>query len=463
MPQAKNLITKKTCQQVVLRGGKIIIPGQKIIDNPDIYIKNGVIRNIGRTQIKNIPIIMLKASEYISPGFIDLHCHLREPGFTKSETIKTGSLSAIAGGFTQICCMPNTKPAIDNPALFRFIYAQARKANNAQVLPICAVTKNRAGEKLVDLEKMIKAGVVAVSDDGAPVSHPEIMRNALLLTKKYDIPVINHCEVLTLSKDGVMNLGRVSKKLGLKGIPDTAESIMVLRDILLAEQTGGHIHIAHVSTQKSVDLIRWAKNRGIRITAETCPHYFTLTDIECLSLNTNFKVSPPLRTQKDVESIKQGLVDGTIDVIATDHAPWNAKEKNPVKPQDDTKLTQDKKLLKTRENPRLNNWIKAKSGMIGFETAFSLGYQELVMKKYLTLEKYLSCLTTNPAQIIKQSCQIRPSAKALITIFDISENWIQTHENIISKSLNSPYLGKQLKAKVKTVILNNKVFQLQQD
>jgi dihydroorotase len=428
----KKPIIKQVYKNLIIRGGKLVIPGKETVVNPDIYIKNGVIEKIGKTEIKDTLMLNLTDTQYISSGFIDLHCHLREPGFTKSETIKTGSLSAIAGGFTYICCMPNTNPAIDNPRIVKFIQTQAEKADHAQVSLIGAVTKNRAGKKLVNLEKMAQAGVVAISDDGAPVSDPEIMRDALLLSKKYNIPVINHCEVLTLSKDGVMNLGLMSTKMGLKGIPDTAESIMVLRDVLLAEQTGGWVHIAHVSCAKSVELISWAKKRGIRITAETCPHYFTLTDKDCLSLNTNFKVSPPLRTKTDVEAIKQGLSDGAIDAIATDHAPWHFSYKQ--KP-----------------------WIKAKSGMIGFETAFSLGYQELVMKKYLSLEKYLACLTTKPGQIIHQPVQISKGLQASITIFDISKIWIQTPGNIVSKSKNSPYLGRELKGKVKIVVLNRAI------
>lgn len=458
MPTDNKTITKQTYKNLILRGGQLVIPGKKIITNPDIFIQTGVIRKIGKSQNNDALVIHLTDTEYISPGFIDLHAHLREPGFAKSETIKTGSLAALAGGFTRVCCMPNTKPAIDNPRLVKFIQSQAKKAEYAQVSLIGAVTKNRAGEKLVDLEAMVKAGVVAISDDGSPISNLEIMRNALLLSKKYNIPVINHCEILTLSKDGVINLGRVSRKLGLKGIPDTAESIMVLRDILLAEQTGGHIHIAHVSCQKSVEQISWAKKRGIRITAETCPHYFTLIDKACLSLNTNFKVSPPLRTKADVEAIKQALADGTIDAIATDHAPWYCKEKNPLELQIST---DEYRLRKNRSNQstlRLHNWIKAKSGMIGFETAFSLGYQELVLKKYLTLEKYLSCLTVNPAQIINQTAQIAEEKKCSISIFDTSKSWIQTNTKIISKSKNSPFVGRRLKGKITRIILDNKIF-----
>jgi dihydroorotase len=259
------------------------------------------------------------------------------------------------------------------------------------------------------------------------------MRDALIYCQKFDIPVINHCEILALSQNGVIHQGKVSKELGLTGIPDSAESIMVLRDILLAEQTGGWVHIAHVSTKKSVEIIRWAKRRGIRVTAETCPHYFTLTDKDCLSLNTNYKVSPPLRTKADIEAIKQGLADSMIDAIATDHAPWHTSFKN-------------------------KTWPNARSVMIGFETAFSLGYQELVLKKYLGLEKYLACLTTKPAQILKQSAEIKKESPAVLTIFNLNKTWIQTHRSIISKSKNSPFINKKLKGKITRVIVKDKIF-----
>lgn len=435
MNHKQKSITKQSYQKLIIRGGKLIVPGLKTIANPDLYLESGIIKKIGCIAVKDAQQINLIDTDYISPGFIDLHCHLREPGFIKSETIQSGSLSAIAGGFTYICCMPNTEPAIDNPKVVKYIQDQAEQANNAKVLVIGAVSKNRQGKRLVDLEKMVAAGIVAISDDGSPISNSEIMRDALLLCKKFNIPVINHCEILALSKNGVINQGKVSKKLGLKGIPDTAESIMVLRDILLAEQTNGWVHIAHVSCKKSVDLIRWAKKRDVKITAETCPHYFTLTDQGCLNLNTNYKVSPPLRTKADVQAIKQGLADGTIDAIATDHAPWENSYKQ-------------------------KSWEKAKSGMIGFETAFSLGYQELVLKKYLSLEKYLACLVTNPAQIIHQSSEIKVGNKVSLTIFNLTENWTLRPTDIISKSKNSPFIGKRLIGKIKKVILNNTIFEI---
>ncbi len=431
-------IRKQHFDKIILRGGKIIIPGKKIIDNPDIYIEQGKIVSIKHQTSKhqsqipkpNIKIVQLDQNNYISPGFIDMHCHLREPGNTESETIKTGTLSAIAGGFTIVCCMPNTNPPLDNPKLVKYIYNQSNKADNAQVLVIGCATKKRAGKKITDINALKKAGVVAFSDDGSPIADSQIMQDLLERSKTTKLPVINHCEVLELS-----NQGELRRHLGLSGIPDNAESLMVLRDLMLADYTEGHVHIAHISNKKSVDLIRWAKKRGINVTAETCPRYFTLTERDCSYLNTNYKVSPPLRTITDVEAIKQGLADGTIDAIATDHAPWH----------------RSKKQVK---------WDKAKPGMIGFETAFSLGYQELVLKKYFSLEKLIACLTINPAHILglENAGEIKQGMPAAITIFDLNKTWIQTKENIVSKSKNSPYIGKKLIGKIEKVIIKDKLF-----
>jgi dihydroorotase len=361
--------------------------------------------------------------------------------------------------------MPNTNPPLDNPKIIKYIYNQSNKADNARVLVIGCATKNRAGRKIAGINAMVRAGIVAVSDDGSPIADSQLMQKLLEHCKILKIPVINHCEVLKLSKAGVMNQGKISKRLGLAGVPDNAESIMVLRDIILAEYTKSRVHIAHVSTKKSVDIIRWAKKRGVKVTAETCPHYFTLTEKDCLELDTNFKASPSLRTIADVEAIKEGLADGTIDAIATDHAPWHISKKNPLKPRDSTRLTQNKenKSVKICENLWLKNicnWERAKSGMIGFETAFSLGYQELVLKKYLTLEKYIACLTTNPVQILnlKDTGKIAVDMPAAITIFDLSKDWMLNIENIISKSKNSPFIDRKLKGIVEKVIVQDRIF-----
>ena len=442
------MLKKEIVDSIILRGGKLVIPDVKIVDNPDIYIKKGIVQRIGKINQSAIPVMTLLKDQYISPGFIDMHCHLREPGNTESETIKSGTLSAIAGGFTKVCCMPNTNPSLDNPKIINYVQKQARQAGNAEMFVIGCATKGRAGKEIANIDKMVSAGIVAVSDDGSPISDYRLMQKILEQCSGFNIPTINHCEVLELSKSGVMNDGKISKKLGLKGIPDIAESIMVLRDIALADYTKGRVHIAHVSTKKSVDLIRWAKKQGIRVTAETCPHYFTLTENDCLRLNTNYKVSPPLRTKPDVEAIKQGLADGTIDTIATDHAPWHRSKKQ-IGPYSHrgTEFTENPESYKNLSlcslTLRGKNWEKAKSGMIGFETAFSLGYEELVLKKYLTLEKYIACLTTKPAQILnlKDSATIAEGITATITIFDSNKTWTLSEENILSKSKNSPFIG----------------------
>jgi len=461
------VLKKEIVDSIILRGGKLVIPDVKIVDNPDIYIKKGIVQRIGKINQTTIPVMTLTKDQYISPGFIDMHCHLREPGNTESETIKSGTLSAIAGGFTLICCMPNTNPPIDNPRLVKYIYNQKNQANNAEVLVIGCATKKRSGKTIANINAMISAGIVAVSDDGSPISDSAVMQEILEHARKLGIFVIDHCEVLEMSDSGVINQGRISKKFGLKEIPDIAESIMVLRDIVLAEYTKSRVHIAHVSTKKSVDLIRWAKKRGVKITAETCPHYFTLTENDCLGLNTNFKVSPPLRNKADVEAVKQGLADGTIDVIATDHAPWHRSKKQ-IGPYSHrgTEFTENPESYKNLSlcslTLRGKNWEKAKSGMIGFETAFSLGYQELVLKKYLSLEKYIACLTTKPAQILnlKDAGKITEGIPAAITIFDLNKVWTLTVNNIISKSKNSPFIGRKLKGKVEAVILKDKIFYL---
>jgi dihydroorotase len=420
-------------QKLFIKGGRLIIPGCKITLNPGIYIDRGRIVKPFALNCSQILILELKDSEYLSPGFIDLHAHLREPGNSESETIARGTLSAVAGGFCEVLCMPNTYPPVDRGSLVRYLINQGKKADNAKLLVIGAATKNRAGKELVSVEELRKAGVVALSDDGLPIGNDKLMYELLLLSREFNLPIINHCEVLALSKGGVINDGKIARKLGLPGIPDIAESIMVLRDIVLQERTQGILHLAHISTEKSVKIIRWAKKQGIRVSCETTPHYFTLTEEHCRHLDPYYKVSPPLRSKRDVEAIKEGLVDGTIDIIATDHAPWHMRYKKVP-------------------------WIKARPGIIGFETAFSLGYEELVLKKYLSLENYIACLTQKPRKLIGRSLLVKEGDLALITIFDLAQNWLYREDRIFSRSVNSPFINKELKGKVTKVIIENKLF-----
>ncbi len=426
---------EKVLDKVILVGGIIIDPIQKNQCQSDIYIERGVIKKIGKNiKVKDAVILMVKG-EYIAPGFIDLHAHLREPGREDEETIKSGAYAALAGGFTKVCCMPNTEPALDNEGVVKFILQESERVGYASVLPVGAATKGRKGEEISEIGALVTAGVVAVSDDGDPISNPFVMRQVLEYAKIFDLPVISHCEVKDLSANGVMNEGVISTKLGLRGIPDIAEAAMVYEHILLADYTKSRLHIAHVSTKKAVEIIRWAKAKGVDITAETCPHYFTLTDEACATFDTNYKVNPPLRTETDVMAIKEALAEGTIDAIATDHAPH---------------LTSEKEV----------EFDLAPFGMIGLETAFSLGYEALVTQKYLSLVDYIAKLTVEPAKVLKLAIPaIAINKHANFVIFDTKIKWTYQQTAIHSKSQNSPFIGKELNGKVLKVVIGNRLFE----
>lgn len=364
-----------------------------------------------------------------------MHAHLREPGREDEEIIKTGAYAALAGGFTKVCCMPNTEPPIDNEGVVKFILQESARAGFASVLPVGAATKGRKGEEISEFGSLFNAGIIGVSDDGDPISNPFVMRQVLEYAKIFNLLVISHCEVKALSANGVMNEGAVATKLGMRGIPDVAESAMVYEHILLADYTKSRLHLAHISTRKSVEIIRWAKEKGIDVTAETCPHYFALTDEACASFDSNCKVNPPLRTQKDVEAIKAALADGTIDAIATDHAPHLASEKEV-------------------------EFNLAPFGLIGLETAFSLGYQELVMKKYLNLVDYIAKLTVEPAKVLSlEPPKITIGKTADLVIFDTKIKWLYQKESIYSKSKNSPLIGKELNGKILKVVMGEQLFE----
>lgn len=363
-----------------------------------------------------------------------MHAHLREPGREDEEAIETGTYAALAGGFTKVCCMPNTEPPIDNEGTVKFILQESERTGFASVLPIGAATKERKGEEISEIGTLVKAGIIAISDDGDPISNPFVMRRVLEYAKIFDLPVISHCEVKALSGTGVMNEGEVSTRLGLRGIPDVSEAAMVYEHILLTDYTKSRLHIAHVSTQKSVAIIYWAKQKGINITCETCPHYFYLTDEMCSTFDTNYKVNPPLRTKTNVEAIKEAIADGTIDAIATDHAPHLASEKEV-------------------------EFDLAPPGMIGLETAFSIGLEELVGKKYLNLIDYIAKLTIEPARILKlEPSSISVDGKANLIIFDTKTKWIYQKESIKSKSYNSPFIGKEFIGKILKVFLGSQIF-----
>jgi len=352
----------------------------------------------------------------VAPGFIDMHVHLREPGQEHKETIASGCAAAVAGGWTSVCPMPNTTPVNDNAAITRYMIEQAERAGLANVFPVGAITKSSDGSELAEMGEMKSAGAVAVSDDGRPVPNSGIMRRAMQYARDFDLPVVDHCEDKSLSSGGVMHEGKLSLLLGLKGMPALAEEIDTVRDILLARETGAHIHIAHVSTRGALEAVRRAKNEGINVTCEVTPHHFTLTDVSVEGYDTNTKMSPPLRSTEHLEAILEGLKDGTIDAIATDHAPHHA----------------DEKALE---------YDRAPFGITGLETAIGLAFNELVHKGVIDLARLVELCSTNPAKIfrLKDRGTLTPGSIADVTIIDPELKWTYRNTDSRSKSRNSPF------------------------
>lgn len=373
----------------------------------------------------------------VAPGFIDLHVHLREPGQEHKENIASGCAAAVAGGWTSVCPMPNTNPINDNAAITRYMIEQAEHAGLANVFPIGAITKSSGGEQLAEMGEMKAAGAVAVSDDGRPVPTAGMMRRAMEYAKDFDLPVIDHCEDKSLSSGGVMHEGKMSLLLGLKGMPALAEDIDVVRDILLAKETGSHIHIAHVSTKGAIEAVRQAKNEGINVTCEVTPHHFTLTDKAVEGYDTNTKMAPPLRSQEHLEAIIEGIKDGTIDAIATDHAPHH----------------QDEKALE---------YDAAPFGIVGLETGVGLAFNELVHKGIINLEQLVKLCSSNPAKIfnLKDRGTLTPGSIADVTIIDPDLEWTFSTSESKSKSKNSPFDGwKFIGGTVATIVGGKIVYQ----
>jgi dihydroorotase len=414
---------------ILIKNGRVIDPANGVDEKLDILVSEGRIAKLGKpgSITANGAGVVDAARRLVVPGLIDMHVHLREPGFEYKETIASGAASAAAGGFTSVCCMPNTNPVNDNRSVTEFILSQARQAQ-ARVYPIGAITKGSKGEELTEMGELFSAGCVAVSDDGKPVMNAAVMRRALEYSKIFDMLIISHCEDSALAAKGVMNEGIVSTELGLRGIPSAAEDVMTARDISLAELTGGRLHIAHVSTAGSVQMIRDAKARGVKVTAETCPHYFSLTDEAVRGYNTMAKMNPPLRTAADVEAIKQGLRDGTIDVIATDHAPHAADEK-------------------------AGEFDYAPFGVVGLETALGLALK-LVEEGVLPLVELLAKMSARPAAILKlDKGSLSPGFDADITIIDPVVEWMVKSSEFKSKSRNTPFEGWKLKGRaVQTMV-----------
>ena len=408
---------------LLICNGTIIDPSQSLEANRGLLISDGRVAEIGES-INADGVETFDASGLIvAPGFIDLHVHLREPGFEYKETIASGARAAVAGGFTSVCCMPNTKPVNDNSSVTSFIVEQARAAKLANVFPIGAITQGSKGDQLAEIGEMKTAGVVAISDDGKPVLDSGLMRRAMEYSRDFDLPVVDHCEDCCGASGWAMHEGEYSALMGLKGLPGAAEDLHVARDIMLAELTGARIHIAHISTARSVDLVRQAKGRGLAVTCEVTPHHFVLADKDVYEsgYNTSFKMAPPLRSQSDLDAVIEGLRDGVIDAIATDHAPHHANEK-------------------------MLEFDHAPNGIVGLETAVSLTLDRLVHRGVISLSRMIELLSTNPARIFKlDRGTLKVGAVADVTIFDPNKEINVDASKFQSKSRNTPFGGWELK------------------
>jgi dihydroorotase len=417
--------------QLLIRGGRVVDPSQGIDRVDDVLVENGAVAAIGGGGSAEETIDA--GGLIVCPGLVDMHVHLREPGREEDETIATGARAAVAGGFTSIACIPNTEPPIDTQANVEFIHQKAARADACNVFVVACVSRNREGKELAEIGQLVEAGAVAFSDDGAPVSDAELMRRAFEYCRMFDKPILAHEEVLELSRGGVMNEGLVSLVLGLPGMPAAAEDVMIGRDIALAEVTGGRLHVMHVSTAGGVALMRAAKARGARVTAEACPHHFTLTDESLRGFDSNFKMSPPLRTAADVDAIIAGLVDGTIDCIATDHAP-HAREK---------------KMLELDRAP---------FGILGLETAVGLAVTRLVVPGRIGWPRLVEAMSTLPARILGiNRGTLRPGAIADITLIDPDRSWRVDVNAFQSKSVNSPFHGWTLQGRAVATIVGGRV------
>lgn len=421
---------------LLIKGGRVIDPSQNIDDTLDVLVENGLVKEIGKSLTAPADVKIIDASgKYVVPGLIDMHVHLRDPGLEYKEDIVSGTRAAVSGGFTSVCCMPNTKPVIDNKAIASYIVNKAKTEGFCNVFPVGSITYGLSGDRMSEMGELKESGCVAVSDDGRPVPNSELMRRSLQYAAGIGIMVISHAEELELVGEGVMNEGFTSTELGLKGIPCVAEDIATARDIMLAEYTGAPLHIAHVSTKGSVRIIREAKSRGVRVTCETAPHYFSLTDDTVRGYNTNAKMNPPLREAGDVAAIKQGLQDGTIDCIATDHAPHHLDEKD------------------VEFNVAMN-------GIIGLETSLPLSLK-IVEDGVLTLNQLIEKMSCNPSNILAlDRGTLKVGAAADITVIDPSFEWVVEADKLASKSKNSPWLGQKMKgAAAATVVAGNLKFE----
>ncbi len=417
---------------IQITGGRVIDPDQDIDRVTDVWVGRGRVLAIGEGY-EEADVVVDARGMIVCPGLIDVHVHLREPGNEEDETIATGARAALAGGCTSVACMPNTRPAIDSQGAAEFVVLQAQRAKFANVYPVGAVSKGRKGEELAELGQLVAGGAVAFTDDGAPVASASLMRRALQYAKMFDRCIMQHCQVLELTAGGVMNEGFESMKLGLGGMPAAAEDIMVARDIRLAEITGGRLHIQHISTERAVELVREGKRRGVNVTAEACPHHFTLTDDRLRTFDSNYKMNPPLRTKADVDAVIGGLRDGTIDLLATDHAP-HAPEK------------------------KLRELDQAPFGIVGLETLIPITVVGLIEPGHLTWPEAVRKLTVEPARLLGiPKGTLRPGADADVTIIDPDSPWTVDPSAFHSKSRNTPYGGWEVRGRAHTVIVAGEV------
>lgn len=423
-----------TNQPLLIRGGRVVDPSQSLDGVRDVLVVGGTISALGNTVDAPAGAREVDATGLVvTPGLIDVHVHLREPGQEHKETILTGARAAAAGGFTAVCSMPNTDPAIDDPAAVGFVVAQGRKAGAARVYPMGAISMGLQGEALTEFGGLVEAGAVAVTDDGRPVMDSGLMRMAMEYAQAFGIPVVDHPEDLTLSRDGSMNESLISSRLGLKGKPNASEDIHIIRDILLAELTGGRLHLQHVSTRYGVDAIRQGKARGVRVTGEATPHHLLLTDQDVDGYRTNAKMNPPLRAPEDRDAVLEGLKDGTLEVIATDHAPHHYDEKEAA-------------------------FEDAPNGIVGLETALGLIYGHLVEKGHLDLSTMVQRMSVRPAELFNlPGGTLKVGSPGDITVFDPEAEWVVDPETFVSKSKNTPFTGWTLKGRPRYTVVAGEV------
>ncbi|MEM7415563.1 MAG: dihydroorotase [Gemmatimonadota bacterium] len=419
--------------KTLLRGGRVVDPSQQLDEVRDVLLTDGLVATSGPNLDVGEDVEIVDCSGLVvTPGLIDVHVHLREPGEEHKETIATGAASAVAGGFTSVCAMPNTDPPIDDPAAVGFVVAQGKAARLAKIYPLGCISVNRAGERLAPVGEMVEAGAVAITDDGSPIMDSGLMRLALEYSQAFGIPVADHPEDLTLSRDGHMNEGIVSSHLGLSGKPNASEDVHIVRDLLLAELTGGHIHLQHVSTRFGVESIRAAKARGVHVTAEASPHHLVLTHEAVDGYRTEAKMNPPLRTQEDVDAVREGVRDGTLDTIATDHAPHHYDEKEAA-------------------------FADAPNGIVGLETALGVVLTRVVAEGVIDLATMIERMSCHPARTFKlPGGTLADGSVADVTIFDLNEVWTVDPSTFASKSRNTPFAGWELTGRQRRTIVDGR-------